>query len=1158
MKPRFIHLRCKTQYSIGESSLDISKIIKLSKENHMPAIAMTDANNMFAAREFSYKVSSNAIKPIIGVEFVTIFEDKETQAMFEGVLVLLAKNAEGYQNLLQLHDKAYMRKSSLHLEIPKITCEELYKYSENIVVLTGGKNGLLANLINNKISLAKVFLKKLSNIINQDLYIEINRFFTHEDYNLEPKFLALAEELHIPIVATNNVTHASLEDVLATDILLCIKQSAKQDDPLREQVVNNSYFKSQEEMSSLFADLPEALENTIKIAKKCNYFVEKQELSLPKFADNEKDLIIHDAEKGLEYRLETEVFPNIEGDRKETEKIYKDRLNFEIDIINKIGFAGYFLIVADFINWAKQNKIPVGPGRGSGAGSLVAWCLSITDVDPIRFSLLFERFLNPERISMPDFDIDFCNNRRDEVIEYVRKKYGIDKVAHIITFGTLQTKAALKDVGRALGMSYSEVDALCKKIPYSSPFHPLSLKDLVEDDEEIKKEIANKEHIKELFDIALKLEGAYRNVSTHAAGVIISKTPLNTITPLFYDEGSDFPSVGFTMKYLEDVGLVKFDFLALKTLTIIANAVIQIKKTENIQLDMLKIPFKDENISSLFERGDCLGLFQLESKGMIEVLKQMKPDKIEDIIAIISLYRPGPMENISEYIARKHGKVKVEHLHPKMEDINKETFGIMVYQEQVMQVAQAIAGYSLGEADLLRRAMGKKDPVEMTKQRLIFVKGALETNQIEDKLASEIFDHMAKFAGYGFNKSHATAYAMISWQTAYLKTYYPAEFLASSMTADIGSNNKEISRFLEFLEDAKKFNVHILSPSINKPSFDFSIEKNEKNEKCIRYSLLAVKGVSKSMVNALQIEIQENGFFKTPEDFLSRIDSKVLNKRQLDALILSGALDDLHSNRKEMHCNIELMLSYNAKVQSEKKSSQIGLFSFGVYEHKPENLHLIKTDKWSYVDQISEELNVIGCFLSGHPLLEYKDLLEKYNVVTYKALLEDNILSAHVAGYLMKIKVSKSKTGNIFVTLTFYDLSTIFSLALFGNNYEKYKDKLQQGQIYIIKTSLKITETEIKVFIENIEILNENYNSKIVISNKRLYKPLHYIANLKTIDELKEITDIITNTEFGKDSLEINILCGDEYLIFSLNNITLNQNEINIKHYHIHLKKKED
>ncbi|MFL1781222.1 DNA polymerase III subunit alpha [Candidatus Hepatincolaceae symbiont of Richtersius coronifer] len=1135
---QFIHLRCHSSYSIGEGSIDIYNLLTLCKNFNMPALGVTDSGNMYGAREFSLKLSQNGIQPIIGIQICTSFVDANNKPI-KGDLILLATSEQGYKNLLKLHDQAYLLRAQNNLETVFIDFEQLCLCAEGIIALTGGTQGFLANiLLNSSTDDQHKVINRLKEAFSNNLYIELNRFYKAQDQTLEPKFLQLALKYELPIVATNNVYFAREEDHEAADILLCIGLGVTTKETNRKVMEEQAYFKSPQEMINLFADLPEALENTIKIAKKCLFLVDKKPLSLPKFSQEEKSLIIEQSTQGLKERLEKEVFnhPDNKVINKEAKAIlydnYKARLDFELDVIIRMDFSGYFLIVSDFIKWAKNNYIPVGPGRGSGAGSLVAWALYITDINPMQFGLLFERFLNPERISMPDFDIDFCQEGRDKVVEYVRKKYGEEKVAHIITFGTLQPRAAIKDVGRAMGLPYSEVDLITKKIPYSAPSNPINLSKMVGEVDALKEEIDNKPHIKKLFEVALKLEGLYRNVSTHAAGVIISKDPLNEVVPLYYDTASTFPSVGFSMKYIEDIGLVKFDFLALKTLTIINKTVIEIKRAENIELDILQIPYQDQKISEIISRGDSLGVFQLESRGMTEVIKQLRPNKIEDIIAIISLYRPGPMENIPTYINRKHDKEKVSYLHPKMQSILEETFGIMIYQEQVMEVARVIAGYSLGGADILRRAMGKKDPKEMELQKNIFIKGALEHNGIDPALGEVIFDQMEKFAGYGFNKSHATAYALIAWQTGYLKAYYPAEFLASCMSADIGNNNKEIERFLEFLEEAKKYGISILPPSVNKPAVNFIIEKDNLGHKSIRFALLAVKGVGENLVSAMIEEIKINGEFISLEDFLTRIDNKLLNKKQLESLVKGGAFDIFNTNRRQLFENIEMMLNFNFAIFNEKKSNQISLFTLEG-PNDSNNILIIKNyEDWNPQEKMREELEFTGCFLYSHPLNDYINLIEKLGVKSYNKIIADKINPAYIAAYLMKIKLAKSKNGTNFANLTFYDKASVFSMVLFGDNYNKFVNTLKEGEVYIIKTTMKIDEEDVKLFIENIDQLTHDYKIKEPVKSKK-NKRIELIIVLRSVEGLDYLSNLLPNKP-GIDVVVIKVLHEGKYLVFEI------------------------
>jgi DNA polymerase III subunit alpha len=1136
---KFIHLRTHTNYSVASGMLFIEDIAKTAKEYSLPAIAITDTNNMFGVREFSLKLSSYGIQPIIGMEINLVYIVNRQN--FCGKVVLLAKNLQGYQSLLKLHYLAYLTNLNKHLPI-HINQQDLLNNNEGLIVLTGGLDGILTDIIEKNPKELNSFLDSTKSTFKDNIFLEINRFFTQKDKDLEMIFLQKALDFNLPIIATNNIFFKNPSDKFAADVL----QKIRIGETINEEGTNilnpHQYFKNQDEMCKIFSDLPEATSNTIYVAKQCLYQVNKNPPALPKFSDNENQLIKELSFKGLQSRMESQVYNIIKKPKEELDNIYYQRLNYELSVIEKMGFDGYFLIVSDFIKYAKNNNIPVGPGRGSGAGSIVAWALEITDVNPIRFSLLFERFLNPERVSMPDFDIDFCQERRDEVIEYVKNKYGSEKVAHIITFGTLQTRAAIRDVGRVLAIPYIDVDTLCKKIPQSLPSNPITLKNVLDENEELKQEVISNAIYQDLFDIALKVEGLYRNISTHAAGIVIGAKNLNEIIPLFYEEGSKLPSAGFSMKYVEDTGLIKFDFLGLKTLTVIKHTLNNLQKI-GINIDILNIPLEEEEISKLLSSGKTLGVFQLESKGMTDILEQMKPNKIEDIIAVISLYRPGPMENIPSYIDRKQGKEKIEYLHPEMEQILSETYGIMIYQEQVMEVAQKLAGYSLGEADLLRRAMGKKDPKEMKKQEEIFVKGAT-ANNIDKETALAIFYQMEKFAGYGFNKSHATAYALISWQTAYLKSYHKEQFLASSMTYEIQSTDK----LLEFIEEAKKENITILPPKINKPSTSFMIEEHN-SKKCIRYCLKALKGLSDNFLLFTLEDIAKSGEYSSFQNFLERTKKEYINKKNLEALIKAGAFDDLDENRNKLLKNIESILNYIAKLDEAKNSNQIDFFSLtsNTNNKEQDSLILQNTEFFTHQEKMIAEADIIGFFLSSHPLQVYQEKIEATSIKYYQQVLTNKEKSATIIGCLLKLKISKTKSGAKISNLTFSDTKGVYELALFGSNYNKFSHILKEGEIYLLKLNIKYEDSnstnneksQERVYIENIilftESLLKDYSNKdieITLTNKQ---GLIYIRD--RINTLKE----------GNTKIIIKVILEDKSQAIFITNKTYHTPEIIIE-----------
>lgn len=838
----YIALRNHTTFSLCKGAIKIQDLINKAKSLNMPALGIADCRNLFGALEFSLACKKSGIQPILASEVLINFQTNKSKNLsnqdHENLLVkipLIAKNEEGYKNLMYLVSHSYLNRQNASTQ--HITFDLLKEKSQGLIFLSGFDDGLISKMLgfDQEKDLEEI-IKTLKNIFAEDFYIEISRHFQNEsEKKLEEKSIELAYKHNIALVATNDVYFIEKEMHEAQDILTCIGEGRFFLEQNRKKNSAEQYFKSPEEMQKLFSDIPEAIENTVNIAKKCHAMAYERPPTLPKFSDeknfDEKEELKKQSHLGLEERLKRK-FELEETSPEQQEQINKEyfaRLDYELGIINRMNFSGYFLIVSDFIKWSKHNDIPVGPGRGSGAGSIVAWSLQITDLDPIRFGLLFERFLNPERVSMPDFDIDFCQARRDEVIEYVRHKYdqkddtknAVEKinVAQIITFGKLQARAVLKDVGRVLQMPYNQVDRICKLIPFNA-IEAVTLEKAIEMDKDLQEAIKQDPQITKLVDIALKLEGLNRHSSTHAAGVVIGDKPLTEICALYQDDKGEMAAVGYSMKYAESAGLVKFDFLGLKTLTTISDTIKLVKKNRGIDIDITNIKLDDKKTFEMLGKGDSIGVFQIESSGMRSVLRQMKADKIEDIIALISLYRPGPMDNIPTYIKRKHGEEVINYPHPLLEPTLKETYGVIVYQEQVMEIAKVLAGYSLGAADLLRRAMGKKIKEEMDAQRKIFTDGAVK-NGVDAKQAGEIFDLVDKFAGYGFNKSHAAAYAFISYQTAYLKAHYLVEFLTASINLEI-DNAAKINIFLQV---AKSHGIKILPPNINESEAYFSIEK---------------------------------------------------------------------------------------------------------------------------------------------------------------------------------------------------------------------------------------------------------------------------------------------------------------------------------------------
>lgn len=1066
----FVHLRNHTAYSLAEGALKTSQIVSLCQEYKMPAVAITDTNNIFGGAEFSKYITEGGIQPILGTQISVDFEipPEIILNIQYPQLILLVQNETGYKNLIKLLSFAYTKKQST--EYPHIKLDDLKELSEGLIALSGGTKGVIGQcLLFGNMDLAEKKCKELHSIFQDRFYIELMRHNLADEIKTEDEFLRLAYEYNIPIVATNECYFSTKDMHQAHDILLCIADAKFVDDDNRRHETVEHYFKTSAEMIDLFEDLPEAIENTILIAKRCAYKVKKSKELLPHVEKgvDEIELLRVKSKEGLIARLE-----QIKIITHEEKEVYLKRLEYELDVIIKMGFPGYFLIVEDFISWAKKNDIPVGPGRGSGAGSVVAWSLNITDLNPLQFGLLFERFLNPDRVSMPDFDIDFCQDRRGEVIHYIQKKYGEDSVGQIITFGKLQAKNAIKDVGRVLRIPYLKCDDLCKMIPNklndsSDKNIPINISNLIKYQNDFAQAIENDDVLKGLIKISLKLEGLFRNVGTHAAGVVIGDRPLNQLVALYKDDKSDIPATQYNMKYVEDTGLVKYDFLGLKTLTVIKKTCDIVKKTKGIDIDISTIPMDDIATYKLLSLSNTLGVFQFESRGMQEVILNMKPDKIEDLIALVSLYRPGPMDSIPTYIARKFGE-KIEYLHPLMEPILCETYGIMVYQEQVMEIGRVLAGYTLGGADLLRRAMGKKIIEEMAKQRVIFKNGCLKHNNIDETTSMKIFDSMEKFANYGFNKSHAACYAWISYQTAYLKTNFTAEFIAASMTYDMG----DMEKLGLFSENIKKMNIKLLRPNINKSFEYFAVENGD-----IRYALSAIKGVGSGVIKAICEERETNGEFQNITDFINRIASKNINKRMLENLIIVGAFDDLEPNRAKLFENCSYILLQIASANKDRETNQSSLFSTDDLSLKRDDIRLKETIDWKPLERMKREYEIIGFYISSHPLDIYGNILKSLQILPsneIKDTKEDKKVS--IAGIIDGIKSRISKAGNQFYIVHISDtkgnLDILFSEK--SMNMGATKENLESGKPVIISADIKVNERGVSVFGGKTEVLSLN------------------------------------------------------------------------------------
>ncbi len=1057
----FIHLRVHSAYSLSEGAIPAKALIELCKKHDMPAVAITDTNNLFGALEFSGAAAKSGVQPIIGIQLAIEYDTKPSNPEAEKLgqekvvpaapMVLLAQTDLGYRNILKLLSYAYLQGEDVN--DPRIPLDVLRTNSEDIIVLTGGAKGPLGQLIlDSQIPAADGFLKSLISIFPDRLYMEIMRHGMEDERRTETAFLNMAYTHDVPLVATNEAFFPDRKMYEAHDALICIEEKSYVSQSVRRRLTAEHYFKSAAEMRQVFADLPEAIDNTVVIAKRCAFLVETIDPILPPFdcgeGLTEEDELRRQAHEGLDARLDVHVFTAEMTDaEKETAATpYRERLNFELDVIVQMGFPGYFLIVADFIGWSKDQGIPVGPGRGSGAGSVVAWALLITDLDPLRWGLLFERFLNPERVSMPDFDIDFCQDRRDEVIRYVQQKYGRDHVAQIITFGKLQARAVLRDVGRVLEMPYGQVDKICKMVP-NNPASPMTLPEAIESEPQLRQMIDEDPDVRRLTDMGKKLEGLYRHASTHAAGVVIGDRPLEELIPLYRDPRSELPVTGFNMKFVESAGLVKFDFLGLKTLTVLRTAE-QLVRDKGIEIDLLTIPLDDKKSFEMMGRGETTGVFQLESAGMRDVLKSMKPDTFEDIIAVVALYRPGPMDNIPAYIRRKHGEEEPDYMHPSLEGLLTETNGIIIYQEQVMQIAQVLSGYSLGGADLLRRAMGKKIQAEMDEQRQIFVDGAADKG-VDKKQASDIFDQVNKFAGYGFNKSHAAAYALVAYQTAYLKANHPVEFLAASMTLDLGNTDK----LNTFRQELDRLGIPLLTPDINKSDVVFSVERKPDDGPddlgAIRYALAAVKNVGEAAMQSLVDERAENGPFKSIDDFVARLDSQQVNKRQIENLTRVGAFECLVPNRRQVFQSVETMMRHANLARAERNSNQISLFG-GESEPAP-GIEMPNVAEWAPMDRLKEEFDALGFYLSAHPLDSFSKSLEKLKVRRIADISASRQPGAvKLAGTLIAKKERVSAKGNRFAFVQFSDASGSFEVTLFSEALNASRDILEVGNSLLI------------------------------------------------------------------------------------------------------------
>jgi DNA polymerase-3 subunit alpha len=1109
----FVHLTVHTAYSLSEGAIPVKKLVGLCQKNSMPAVAITDSNNLFGALEFSSAMAGAGVQPIIGVRLSITRTDtaqggygaaRQTRRPEPDPLVLLAQDATGYGNLMKLSSWAYLDTPAG--ETPQVPWNRVAEHAAGLICLTAGAEGALGRLLaEGQADAAEAWLGQLRTAFEGRLYIELRRHGLPREKRVEPELLNLAYRHDLPLVATNECYFADAEMYDAHDVLLCIAEGKYVGETERRRVTAEHRFKSAADMRKLFADLPEAVDNTLVIARRCAFMAPERKPILPRFAsegETEEEALRRMAHEGLDKRLAADA---IEGEKAQS---YRARLDFELDVIVKMGFPGYFLIVADFIQWSKAHGIPVGPGRGSGAGSVVAWALTITDLDPLRFGLLFERFLNPERVSMPDFDIDFCQDRRDEVIRYVQQKYGSDNVAQIITFGKLQARAALRDVGRVLQLPLGQVDRICKMVP-NNPAKPVTLKEAIEGEPRLQAERDADESVARMMEIALKLEGLYRNASTHAAGVVIGDRPLVELVPLYRDPGADIPATQFSMKYAEAAGLVKFDFLGLKTLTVLDRAVKLIAQG-GTQIDLAKIPLQDKRTYEILGRGETVGIFQLESSGMRDVLRQMKPDTFEDIIALVALYRPGPMENIPRFIAVKHGAEQPDYLHEWLEPILRETYGVIIYQEQVMEIAKVLAGYSLGEADLLRRAMGKKIKAEMDAQKDRFITGAVAKGVNADR-AAYIFELVERFAGYGFNKSHAAAYALVAWHTAYLKANHPVEFIAASMTLDISNTDK----LNVFRQDAQRLGIELRQPDINKSGVEFTVEPGKDGKGAIRYALAAVKNVGATQMAGIVAERQAKGPFRDLFDLASRANPASLNKRILENLAKGGAFDAIDANRHRVFAAAETLIRHASASAQERASSQVSLFGEAVGATVPPP-PLPAVDPWTPMDQLAKEFEAIGFYLSAHPLDTYAAAMRRAHIMMYSDLLRGltgSVQRRQIAGTVIGRQERTSAKGNRFAFVQCSDPSGMFEVTVFSETLTAHREELEPGNSVIFHVDAKLQDEQPRLTVVSIESLEKV--AARTAAGLRLY-----LSDAKPVES---VSSLLAKVAKGKGSIIVNL-----------------------------------
>jgi|TARA_B100001059_G_scaffold208499_1_gene220815 DNA polymerase-3 subunit alpha len=1099
---KFNNIKVHTQYSICEGAIKIDELADYCKLNKTKSVGLADSYNLCGALEFSEKLSKVGTHPIIGTQI------NLKASNIIGKISLYATSKKGFKNLTKLSSLSYLSKKEI--DDPFCTVTDLLTNNEDIILLTGNYHNFFGKMFYaNKIKDFDKIIKSLKSNFNDRIYFEIQRHGEEGERNYENHILNCSKILDVPLIATQEVFYLNNDMFEAHDALTCIGEKKFIDDKSRFKYSDQHFLKREEDILKLYSDIPEALENNYNFHLRFNFKLKKSKPILPSIANDQsnspEDELNKQAMEGLKNRINNFILKkNVKKTKDQIEKLYEDRLSHEINIINSMDYASYFLIVSDYIKWAKKNSIPVGPGRGSGAGSLVAYCLDITDLDPIEFDLIFERFLNPDRVSMPDFDIDFCEEKRDQVFEYLKRKYS-GGVAHIITFGKLKARMVLRDVGRVIGLPYGHVDKICKMVPFD-PSRPLTLQESINKEPRFKEEVRNNKKVKKLLDLSLKLEGLNRNMATHAAGVVIAGNKLAEQFPLYIDHTSNLilPSTQYDMYSSENAGLVKFDLLGLKTLTVIDKTLKRLK-LKKIILDISKIDQNDEKVFSLLATGETTGLFQLESAGMRDAIKQMKPNKFDDIIALVALYRPGPMSNIPIYNDCKNGIKEPDYIHPVLKEILKPTYGIIIYQEQVMQIAQTLAGFTAGEADILRRAMGKKKKAELDKQKERFVNGALK-NGIAKDVANFVFTKIEPFAQYGFNKSHAAAYALIAYQTAYLKTYHKEDFIAATMTTELTNTSK----LREFVEELKRLNIEIIKPSINKCFAEFKAVEGK-----IYYGLGAIKSVGFEAISNILKERDANGKFQSFVDFINRVNSKDVNKLQLEGLVKAGVFDEFDKDRNKIINSIPKIIQQIKNINDDKFNNQSNLFE---NQDSVKNFfEFLPTKPWEQKELLTEEFKSLGFYLSDHPLNEYEEIFNQLKIIPYNKFQNNDEHEGVVAGTIMSIQEKKSAKGTPYGIVKFSDKQGEFELFLFAELLVSNRDKLKESESFILtlqKDKIAGDETKKRINVRKITSLDDALNkpySKVTIELKKNYN----------IDEIRELLSINGDTEINlviKDS----------------------------------------